>query len=144
MVISITLKINQTRIRNYCKKYVDCRISASVYPILEKFIIDEINKIISNAIEYMKTAKRKTLYIEDLKLSKRYSENGKERHFTDTEIRAIIRESLGRNYKIQDGVLETIRGYLYEILHERLMLGKKVLDFSSDRTLSSKHIEVYI
>lgn len=144
MVGTITQKINHTRIKNFCKKFVDCKISTNVYPILEKFIIKEVNKIISDAIEFMKTAKRKTLYVEDLKLSKRYYENGKERNFTDKEIREIIKESLGRNYKIQNGVLETIKGYLYEILQEKVMLGKKLLDFSPDRMLSSKHMEIYI
>ena len=137
-------KINHTRIKNTIKKWVDERISSDLYPVIEEFLIDNIKEIILRAKELMEAGKRVTLFRRDLKLSDRYFDLGRERNFTDSEIKKLIKETIGKNYKIGNGVIETVRGYLTEKLMEKILKAKKVLLHSSDRMLQVKHFKIFI
>lgn len=140
----MTGKINHTRIRNVIKrKWVDCKISSDLYPGVEKYLIKELTTLITKAKEYMEFANQKSFYKKFLRISDRFSELGEEKFFTDKEIRDLINEILGGNIWIREGVIESVRGFLFEKLEEKIKLANKALEYSKDKMLSAKHFKLY-
>ncbi|MHA1251442.1 MAG: hypothetical protein ACTSRP_15735 [Candidatus Helarchaeota archaeon] len=135
--------INYTRIKKFVKKYVDCKISSELYPEIERFIISLIDKLIQEAKERMEMTGKKTLHKRFLKLSERYIELGRNRDFTHKEIENLVRKSFNDKIWIREGVIEIMRGYIYEQLEDTIKQAKKALDFSSDRMLKAKHFRIY-
>lgn len=139
----MTAKINHTRIKKIIKDWVDCRISSDFYLEAEKYLIKELTILITNARNNMILAKQKSLYKKFLGLTDRFFNIGKEKFFTDKEVNDLIKEILGGNIWIRDGVTETVRGFLYEKLEEKTKLAYKALKYSSQRMLSVDHFKLY-
>ena len=141
-MVNIEQEINHARIKKTIKKFTDFRIASDFVSKTERFLILKLRNLILSANEFRETSHRKTLYREDLKLSERFLEMGKERTLANSELRKIILKVIGDDKQIQKGVIEIVRGKLVDDLREIIRKTEKLAKHTG-KTLMSKHLEVF-